>query len=58
MVQVNGRVKGKVSVDAGLDKDELEKRVLADPKIAQLLAGLRVVKRVVVPDKLVNLVVG
>ncbi len=58
VVQVNGRVKGKVSVDAGLDKGELEKRVLGDPKIAQLLAGLRVVKRVVVPDKLVNLVVG
>ncbi len=58
VVQVNGRVKGKVSVDAGLDKEELEKRVIADAKIAQLLAGLRVVKVIVVPDKLVNLVVG
>src|ERR1700686_111602 len=58
VVQVNGRVKGKVSVEAGLDKDELEKRVLSDPKIAQLLDSKRVGKRVVVPDKLVNLVVG
>ncbi len=58
MVQVNGRVKGKVSVEAGLDKDELEKRVLADPKIAKLLDGQRVVKVIVVPDKLVNVVVG
>ncbi|HEY2646875.1 MAG TPA: leucine--tRNA ligase [Candidatus Acidoferrales bacterium] len=58
VVQVNGRVKGKVSVDAGLDKDELQKRVLADPKIVQLLTGLRVVKVIAVPDKLVNFVTG
>ncbi len=45
-------------VEAGLDKDALAKRVLADPKIAQLLDGQRVIKIVVVPDKLVNLVVG
>ena len=32
--------------------------VLADPKLAQLLNGQRVVKLVAVPDKLVNLVVG
>jgi leucyl-tRNA synthetase len=57
VVQVNGRVKGKVSVEAGLDKDELEKRVLSDAKIAKLLEGKRVVKVIVVPDKLVNVVV-
>jgi leucyl-tRNA synthetase len=54
VVQINGRVRGKVSVEAGLEKDDLEKRVLADPKIAKLLEGLRVVKVIVVPDKLVN----
>jgi leucyl-tRNA synthetase len=58
VVQVNGRVKGRMLVEAGLDKDALAERVLADPKIAQLLDGQRVVKRVAVPDKLVNLVVG
>src|SRR6202158_6071313 len=58
VVQVNGRVKGRMLVEAGLDKDALAELVLADPKIAQLLDGQRVVKRVVVPDKLVNLVVG
>ncbi len=44
VVQVNGRVRGKVSVEAGLDKVELEKRVLSDPKIAKLLDGQRIVK--------------
>ena len=44
VVQVNGRVKGRMLVEAGLDKEELAKRVLADPKIAQLLDGQRVIK--------------
>jgi leucyl-tRNA synthetase len=57
VVQMNGRVKGRVLVEAGLGKEELAARVLADPKFAQLLDGQRVVKRVVVPEKLVNLVV-
>ena len=57
VVQVNGRVKGKVAIEAGLNKEELEKRVLADPKIAKLLDGQRAIKRIIVPDKLVNVVV-
>jgi leucyl-tRNA synthetase len=57
VVQINGRVKSKISVEAGLDKGELEKRVRSDPKIAILLEGKRVVKVIVVPDKLVNFVV-
>ena len=44
VVQVNGRVKGRMLVEAGLDKEALAERVLADPKIAQLLDGQRVVK--------------
>jgi leucyl-tRNA synthetase len=58
VVQVNGRVKGKVSVEAGLEKSDLEKRALSDPKIAKLLGGQRVVKVITVSDKLVNVVVG
>jgi leucyl-tRNA synthetase len=57
-VQFNGRLKGRVLVEAGLDKDALTQRVLADPKIKQLLNGFRVIKVIAVPDKLVNLVVA
>jgi leucyl-tRNA synthetase len=57
VVQVNGRVKGKVSVEAGLDRDELTERALTDPKIVKLLEGRRAVKIIAVPDKLVNVVV-
>ena len=58
VAQINGRVRGKVQVETGLGEEELKKRVLSDPKIAKLLDGQRVVKVVVVPDKLVNVVVG
>jgi leucyl-tRNA synthetase len=58
VVQLNGKVKARLLVEAGLDRENLGKRVLADPKIAQLLNGQRVVKMVAVPDKLVNIVVG
>ena len=58
VVQISGRVKGRILVEAGLGEDELAARALADPKIAQLVAGQRVVKRIVVPDKLVNVVVA
>jgi leucyl-tRNA synthetase len=58
VVQLNGRVKGRMLVEAGLDKAALEQRALRDPKIAQLWNGQRIVKVIVVPDKLVNLVVA
>jgi leucyl-tRNA synthetase len=58
VIQINGRVRGKICVDAGLPEEELAERAFADPKIEQLLRGARVVKRVVVPDKLVNVVVA
>ena len=58
VVQINGRVKGRVQVEAGLGEAELLERVLSDPKIVRLLDGQRIVKRIAVPDKLVNVVVG
>ena len=58
VVQVNGRVKGRIQVEAGLGEAELVERVLSEPKIRKLLDGQRIFKRIVVPDKLVNVVVG
>jgi leucyl-tRNA synthetase len=57
-VQINGRVRGKIQVESGLFEEELKKRALSEPKIAKLLDGRRVIKVIVVPDKLVNVVVG
>ena len=58
VIQINGRLRGKILVEDGLGEQELAERVLADPRIATLLSGKRVSKTVVVPRKLVNLVLS
>jgi leucyl-tRNA synthetase len=58
VIQINGRVRGKIRVDRGLPEEDLAERAAGDPRIAQLLHGARILKRIVVPDKLVNFVVG
>jgi leucyl-tRNA synthetase len=57
IIQINGRVRGKILVDDGLREEETKERALADPRIAQLLAGRTIVKIIVVPKKLVNIVI-
>ncbi|MCO6043708.1 leucine--tRNA ligase [Aeoliella sp. ICT_H6.2] len=56
-VQVNGKVKAKVSVPAGADKDATESAARSDAKVAELIGGKDLVKLIVVPGKLVNFVV-
>src|SRR5712664_558423 len=58
VVQVNGRVRAKLTVPAGLGEAELVPKALAIPAVAQHINGKRLVKQIVVPDKLVNLVVA
>jgi leucyl-tRNA synthetase len=58
VVQVNGRVRARVKVAAGLSEAELVPKALAEPAVAQHINGKRVVKQIFVPDKLVNLVVA
>jgi leucyl-tRNA synthetase len=55
--QVNGKVRDRVQAPSGAGRDELERLALAAPGVAQHLDGHEVVKVVVVPDKLVNVVV-
>jgi leucyl-tRNA synthetase len=56
VVQVNGKVRGRVTVPAGADAATVEAHARADENVAANLAG-EVVKVIVVPDKLVNFVV-
>jgi leucyl-tRNA synthetase len=58
IIQMNGKVRGKILVDVGMDEESLVARALAEPRIKGMLNGQKIVKRIVVPDKLVNLVVG
>jgi leucyl-tRNA synthetase len=56
-VQVNGKVRGHVTVAADADADVIETAALADEKVAGFLAGATPKKVIVVPGRLVNLVV-
>ena len=57
VVQVNGKVKDKIEVDEGLSQDEMKEKALASEKIKAQIEGKTVVKTIVVPKKLVNIVV-
>ena len=58
-VQVNGKMRGTVLMEADLDNDTVVKNALADEKIAKFLEkiGGSLVKTIVVKNKLVNLIV-
>lgn len=56
-VQVNGKVRAKVSVPAGTSEADLEAAARAEPRIAALLDGATVRKVIVVPGRLVNFVI-
>jgi leucyl-tRNA synthetase len=57
VIQINGKVRGRVYVAFGTSRETLEKHALGNAKIQPLLDGKQVVKVIVVPDKLVNIVV-
>lgn len=56
-VQINGKVRDRLDVAAGLNAAETEAAALASPKVQELIAGKQVVKVIPVPGKLVNIVV-
>ena len=57
VVQVNGKVKDKIEVDSESTKEELEKHALESEKVKQATEGKTIVKTIVVPGRLVNIVV-
>lgn len=56
VLQINGKLRGKMDVPAGTPKDTLEAQALQAEAIARHLTGLTIRKVIVVPDKLVNIV--
>ena len=56
-VQVNGKVRGKISVAVDAAKDVVEQAALADGNVQRFTEGKNVVKVIVVPGRLVNVVV-
>jgi leucyl-tRNA synthetase len=56
-VQVNGKVRATIEVDADSDDGEVVQAALADDRIRRYLEGKEVIRTVVVPKRLVNIVV-
>ncbi len=57
VVQINGKIKDKLMIPAGLDKDGTQEAAMNTEKIKGLIKGKNVVKVIAVPGKLVNIVV-
>ena len=56
-VQINGKVRSRILVPAGTSDDTVRERALSDDKVRASLDGKQVIKAIVVPGRLVNLVV-
>jgi leucyl-tRNA synthetase len=57
VVQVNGKLRGKISVAADADKEAIIEQALADPNAQRFIGDSEVRKTIVVPGRLVNIVV-
>jgi leucyl-tRNA synthetase len=57
VVQVNGKVRGRIQVARGTAEAEAVKRALADEGVRRFVDGQKIRKTVFVPDRLINLVV-
>ena len=57
IVQVNGKLRAKVSMDANISREDMEKVAMEDAKVQAAIEGKDVVKVIAVPKKLVNIVV-
>ena len=55
-VQVNGKLRSKVTVDAGESDDAIKQLALNDPKIVAIIGNAQPKKVIVVPKKLINIV--
>jgi len=57
VVQINGKLRAKMTLPAGLSKEELLKTAKENDRVQELIQGKTLIKEIAVPDKLVNLVV-
>src|SRR5262249_51469771 len=57
-VQVNGKKRAEIEIAKGLGEDAVRELALADERVVPHVKGLNIRKVVVVPDRIVNIVVG
>lgn len=57
-VQINGKMRSRISIPSNADKETIEKIALADEKVIQHMQGKSIQKTFIVPNKLINLLLG
>lgn len=57
VIQINGKIRGKMSVSSGLSMDDFTKFVSESEQCRQIIGDREIIKIIAVPDKLVNIVV-
>ena len=57
VVQVNGKLRGRISVASDADSDSISQLALADENVQRFVSDKTVRKTIVVPGRLVNIVV-
>ena len=57
-VQINSKVRTKIVVDSSLSREELEKVVLEDERVKELIAGKTIKKIIAIPKRLINIVIA
>ncbi len=58
VIQINGKMRGKVMIPAGLSDGEAQQTALADRKTVEFIGGRAIKKVIVIKGRLVNIVVG
>ncbi len=57
IIQINGKVRDKIEVSAGINQKEAERIIFESSKINNWIEGKKIVKIIFVPDKLINIVI-
>jgi leucyl-tRNA synthetase len=57
VIQINGKVRDRIDVNADIDEEKLKEKVFKQEKVKKYTEGKEIVKTIVIPKKLVNIVV-
>jgi leucyl-tRNA synthetase len=57
-VQVNGKLRGQIQVPVGASREEVEQLAVNEPNVRRFLENKQVMRVIVVPGRLVNVVIG
>ena len=56
-VQINGKVKSKITIPMDADEDSVYEAVMADEKIQKATDGMNIIKRIYIKNRLMNIIV-